>query len=514
MYPTAAVRTLAGLARPGRCLVALALLMAAACSSPESSTGSATGFGGGFNLPDISQPGARADAAGMDAGGSGETDDVQARSLEDVEDPSRRGPDGEDPNGDDAGSEPLDVEGTDAESGEPDGAEMGDTDEQADGDEQPDADELSDAEELADTEELQDTGEEEPPPPDVKADTKDAVNSMDYAWYNTPLPDEYTYADTPDTQSQPDQSSGGGGGLPPICSPQIGSVSVTETVGPGGKIDIVIWIDTSGSMSQEAAWVNQNVVKFMNYLATKNLDYRVVMFGNGLGLCNNGCPLNDPQHFLWVKVNVASTNGPNLISNPIHFDKYKGFLRPDAVHNIVAISDDNCFLQSVNFINTYKGLLTNAGMNPAFVYHSIVSFANAANPNQAGNCAGGASYGSFHIAVSQATNGSMFQLCQKDWTVLFDQLAKSVAATAKPVCTYALPAKAGKKYNPGNVKVSHIENSVVVNLTKINAEAECAAHPDGWFYDDPNNPQTATLCNETCKKLVGGALMFNFGCAL
>ena len=157
-------------------------------------------------------------------------------------------------------------------------------------------------------------------------------------------------------------------------------------------------------------------------------------------------------------------------------------------------------------------MLKNAGMQENFIYHSIVSFVNAANPAQTGNCPGGASYGSFHIGVSKSTNGSMFQLCQKDWTTLFDDLSKAVAATAKPVCTYKLPLAAGKTVTWKNVKVSHIENQVVAPLSLISNEAGCANNPNGWFYDNPLAPTTATLCEATCKKLVGGAVTFNFGC--
>lgn len=344
---------------------------------------------------------------------------------------------------------------------------------------------------------------------DAKSDAKDNGEDPNNPWYNIPLPDEYVSADTPDTSGASDTS---GQTMPSICTPVVGSVSVKETVGLGGKLDIVIWIDTSGSMSQEAAWVNQNVIKFMDYLAKKGIDYRVVMFGNGLGLCASGCPTADVQHFLWVKVGVASTNGPNLISSAVNFDKYKAFLRPDATHNIVAISDDNCSMLPATFISNYKNLLKIAGLQENFIYHSIVSFINAANPAQTGNCPGGASYGSFHIGVSKSTNGAMFQLCQKDWTVLFDDLSKAVAATAKPVCTYKLPLAPGKLVTWKNVKVSHIENQVVAPLSLITNEAGCANNPNGWFYDDPLKPTTATLCEATCKKLVGGAVTFNFGC--
>ncbi len=480
-------------------------LLFAACSAnppPNSNAGS-----GAFGLP-------TGNVGGLDAGAKDST-----ASKDSAADKDTLGV------GQDGGGTSADAgaTGADGEQPDPDAAANSDGANDPDaGDPQADAanpedGELEDATDLdgepGSEEDAQGTDEDSATPPldikDAKSDVYDNGEDPNNPWYNTPLPDEYIGADTPDAGGSSDTS---GQSLPPICTPVIGSVSVKETVGPGGKLDIVIWIDTSGSMSQEAAWVNQNVIKFMDYLAQKGIDYRVVMFGSGLGLCASGCPTADVKHFLWVQQYVSSTNGPNLISTATQFNKYKAFLRPDATHNIVAISDDNCSMLPATFVSTYENLLQGAGLMPKFIYHSIVSFVNAANPAQTGNCPGGASYGSFHIGVSKSTNGSMFQLCQKDWTLLFDDLSKAVAATAKPVCTYKLPLAAGKQVTWKNVKVSHIENQVVAPLTLIPNEAGCANNPSGWFYDDPLKPTTATLCEATCKKLVGGAVTFNFGC--
>ena len=364
---------------------------------------------------------------------------------------------------------------------------------------------------LEDTEpELEDTE------PATKSDIKDNGEDPNKPWYTIPIADQYIGPDLPDTSPSETSTSA----IPPVCSPLIGSVSVTESVGAGGKIDIVVWIDTSGSMSQEAAWTNQNMNKFTLFLESKKIDYKLVLYGTGLGLCI-GPPLGDglcnsaqPQKFLAVKFGVASTNGLTLMQTPANFAKFSLFLRPDAVHNMIGITDDNSSTPAATFKANYSTLLNNAGLNSKFVYHAICSFANEANPNQAGNCNTGASYSKQHIELAQSTNGTLYQVCKNDWTAIFDGLSKAVAATAKPVCTYNLPAPATKKYNPANVKVSHLENGVVVSLKKIANGTSCAESPNGWFYDNAVTPTTATLCDSQCKQLVGGAIVFNFGCAL
>ena len=360
------------------------------------------------------------------------------------------------------------------------------------------------------------------PVPDVVKDAgPDNGEDPTKPWYSNPLPDQYTYADTPDSKDGA-SSDVGAQAFPPVCTPQIGSVSVTESIGAGGKIDIVVWIDTSGSMSQEAAWTNQNINKFTQYLETKGLDYRLVLYGTGLGLCVGpplgtgpaACNSAQPQKFLTVKNMVASTNGLTLLMTQKNFDLYKLFLRPDAAHNIIGITDDNSSTAAATFKTNYGNMLLAVGLQDKFVYHAICSFVNEANPNQAGNCSTGAAYGLQHVSLAQSTGGTLYQVCKNDWTAIFDGLSKAVAATAKPVCTYKLPAPVSKKWNPQNVKVSHIESGVVVQLNHIAAESQCAASPNGWYYDNDLVPTTVTLCNEQCKKLVGGAVVFNFGCAL
>ncbi|MBM4344149.1 MAG: hypothetical protein FJ100_12340 [Deltaproteobacteria bacterium] len=380
---------------------------------------------------------------------------------------------------------------------------------------EPDADE-PDAEE-PDTEEPDADEPVEEVAPDVK-DVKDTGEDPSKPWYNNPIADQYVGPDLPDADSGASETSSGS--IPPVCSPLIGSVSVTETVGPGGKIDIVVWIDTSGSMSQEAKWTNENMNKFTQYLENKKIDYRLVLYGTGLGLCI-GPPLGDgacnsaqPQKFLTLKFAVASTNGLTLMQMPGNFDKFKLFMRADAVHNMLGITDDNSGTPADTFKTNYEKLLSNTGLNPKFVYHSICAYVNDQNPNQAGICNTGASYSSQHIALAQMTGGSLFQVCKTDWSAIFDGLSKAIAATAKPVCTYNLPVAANKNFNAANVKLSHLENGVVVPLKKIAGSNGCGATPDGWYYDNPSAPKTATLCDETCKKLVGGSIVFNFGCAL
>lgn len=492
-----------------RCLaVVVGVSLGAACSQPSNYQPGVFAWdgSGGWGM----------DTSGQDLGGRGGPDAIESDSVESdgAESDSLQG-DGIDNDGaQNDGAQNDGGQGTDVDPDaqapdvvDPDGGAPG-----SDAEATPDAT----SQDAVDADEPEDGQVPDTTVQDAKADVKDAqdvYDGPDVPWWAQPLPDGAGV--TQDVPPPPD-----GYVAPGVCAPVLGKLSVLETKGGGGKLDIVIWIDTSGSMSQEAAWVNQNVIKFMNYLAGKGLDYRVVMFGQGLGLCSSGCPVNDPQHFLWVQQYVGSTNGPNLISTATNFNKYKLFLRPDATHNIVAITDDNCYMQSAQFINIYKGLLKGQGLNENFVYHSIVSFVNANNPSQSGNCPGGASYGSFHIQTSQATGGSMFQLCQKDWTVLFDELAKSVAATAKAVCTYdVLPIAKGKKYNPSEVQVTHVESQTdgttkVKALKHIASEPDCKTATDGWFFDNNTSPTQVTICESKCKDLVGGNLLFNFGCAM
>jgi hypothetical protein len=55
-----------------------------------------------------------------------------------------------------------------------------------------------------------------------------------------------------------------------------------------GKADIVWWIDTSGSMGEEAKYLKANINNFATYIEKAGIDYRIIMVGQtrgSIGVC-------------------------------------------------------------------------------------------------------------------------------------------------------------------------------------------------------------------------------------
>jgi hypothetical protein len=298
----------------------------------------------------------------------------------------------------------------------------------------------------------------------------------------------------------------GGGGPPPKTWPTCAS-TVGEAKQIASGVDIIWFIDTSGSMSQETAWVQQNLNDFAQFIGGKQLDYHVILVGAS-SICVapplGGASCSDGPRYRHVKQTVGSTDGlTKLIST---YPQWQSFLRADASKNFIAVTDDNSS-KPASWFQAELAKLTNPGFPGGFVFHSIVAY----GPLPTKGCDTGARIGQVYLDLTAATKGSQFQICLKDWKPIFSQLAQSVAATAKPPCSYAIPAPpAGQEINPTQVQLTYEVGGTKQTLPQAANAAACGA---GFYYDDPAKPTTVTLCPDTCKALSGGKVVVEFGCS-
>jgi hypothetical protein len=335
-------------------------------------------------------------------------------------------------------------------------------------------------------------------------DIKDAADISDVdeePWWDLPDADAGTVDVPPpvwDSSNPPSR----------VCSPVANATPVEETVSGGGKLDILFWIDTSGSMTEEAKWLTQNLQGFADFIAKKGIDYNLMIMGTGLGLCSPKCFAPAPNHF-WNKVAVSSTNGPTKFLSS--YSTYEAFLRDDAKKNIVAVTDDNSSMTAENFT---LNLLAKPKFKDGFVHHSIVAFNEDAQGNLLpGMCNTGASLGTVYLKLTQNTGGSRFKVCEQNWAPMFEKLAANVAKTVSALCTYAIPPVAGKNPDLQQLQLSYFTGKEVVEPLKHVIEAnDCAATPNGWFFDDNANPTKVIVCDTTCQGMIGGKIVFQYGC--
>ena len=318
-----------------------------------------------------------------------------------------------------------------------------------------------------------------------------------------------------DVKNTGGNTGSGGAGL---CTPKISQLPLEE-IKKGGQVDIIWWIDTSGSMGQEAKYLNQNLNSFANFIAGSAIDYRVVLIGKSIGsiqVCV-GPPLGGPgcsggPTFLPVKEYISSKNGLQRVVQT--YPKWKSFLRKGAVKNFVAVTDDNSYGQyNANwFISQLQNLdatmfQKTQDVQHGFIFHSIVGYPNKSQ------CSTLASVGTIYLDLTAKTKGEKFKICETNWAPIFQKLAKSVVENVKPPCTHKIPLPLGVKSAEG-VTVNYVAQDDFFNVPPAKGNI-CPASGVGYTLDNPADPKKITLCNKSCDLLKGGGnIQFDFGCFL
>ena len=99
--------------------------------------------------------------------------------------------------------------------------------------------------------------------------------------------------------------------LVPVCSAIAADHQVQESTS-SSKADIVWWIDTSGSMGDEAKYLNANINNFATYIEKAGIDYRIILVGFGLGVCfkpplgGKDCEDSNLPKYTFVKQTIGS----------------------------------------------------------------------------------------------------------------------------------------------------------------------------------------------------------------
>lgn len=300
--------------------------------------------------------------------------------------------------------------------------------------------------------------------------------------------------------------------------------------------DIIIAVDTSGSMSEESAEVQANLNNFASLITAANIDVHVVLIADatvcipaplGSGSCN-GADENLPayQHVNQV---VNSTDGLQVILNT--YPQWAGSLRPNASKTIAVVSDDNSDLSAADFMSQLVAL------DPSFQgfkFDAIIAF----DPPTAcfgciGSCNGcpssccyldsfvcdsySAEEGTVYKQLVQQTGGVIGNLCLQDFDPVFNDMATAVVIDSGISCEYLIPPNPdGTAFDPTKVNVEYTSGSGnSQTIGNVASAAACTSQVGGWYYDDPQNPTKITLCPSTCSAVQGdqnGRVDVLFGC--
>jgi hypothetical protein len=282
-----------------------------------------------------------------------------------------------------------------------------------------------------------------------------------------------------------------------------------------GPVDILLAIDTSGSMAPYVCNTSTNLTAFAAAVGTNSHVVAVYQMDALLGLltaglCGNADPLAstplamDPTRYLQRTVMVDSWNALTRLSG--EFDGYKDFLRPDAPTHIVVVTDDNS--------TVFQGGITAADfkaqmeekLGHGFTFHSIVADGQ--------NGCVGTSVGTEYLSLSDETGGEKLPICSQDWSMMFEKLQEAVVATVELPCDFAIPPNpAGESVDFDAVQVV-FEPSGGEEQQIPRTELESCGDRSAWHFDNKDAPTRIVLCPTACEAVKkGGNVNIAFGCA-
>ncbi len=334
-----------------------------------------------------------------------------------------------------------------------------------------------------------------------------------------------------------------------ICENRVcgdGSCTETSSQAESGLLpaDIIVVVDNSGSMTEEAQFVQSSMNSFASIIAGSGIDYHVILISadsnNDEGICvpsplgSGSCPSDENlPTFRHVNTAVASSNAFELILST--YSQWSSSLRPNASRTITVITDDNSAMGAQDFQNQLIALdPTFAG----FVFHTICA-PYEPNPLTCMTCGSGCSncdpccglnmgvmctplpaeQGTVYQELVNTTGGVEGDLCTQDFLPAFQQMATAVVAGSQVSCVYNIPDPPGGEtidYGRVNVEYTPTPGATPEDIYFVpGGEANCAGGP-GWYYDNDTSPTQILFCDATCsyvQQSTEGAVAVKFGCA-
>lgn len=326
------------------------------------------------------------------------------------------------------------------------------------------------------------------------------------------------------------------------------SAEAKQTYAP---VDIVFAVDTSGSMVDEAAQVQSNIVSFSQQIIDSGIDAHVVMLAANPFLILPGICVPAP---LGSGVCPADTNLPNYFHHAIPtppgpiesvdglrklvelFPVYAPHLRVDVRKYVVIVTDDDSrnhpdssgdagiYENNPNgFINDYTAIdpmMSDAMGNPTWRMSGLYAYSMCANSAQVGlvwediiNATGGVSGDICNCSLGNPACAPTFQ-------TVFDQLAEQIIDGSEPIpCQWQIPEPPmGEVLDPDyvNVEFIDIDGGMAEPIYHVDDAGACDPVAGGWYYDDNAEPKNIILCPVSCEQVSaaaeGSEINLLFGC--
>ncbi len=327
----------------------------------------------------------------------------------------------------------------------------------------------------------------------------------------------------------------------------------TETVAEADPVilpaDIIIVVDNSGSMWDEAQAVQNSMTDFVGAITASGVDAHVIMISADstadIGICvpppvgSGLCPADENlPRYRHVIQTVGSTNALDLIltNYPLYWEN----LRPDAVRHILVITDDNSSMNAAHFTTS---LLDLDPSFEGFIFSGIISpysiraldcilceLSSSCHTADCDSCCGKDSYlnllcvplpakdGTVYRELIAATGGVEGNLCIQEFMPAFQMIATVVVGGSRVACVYDIPdPPEGEVIDTTRVNVEYQPSPFddPQDIYHVPGGASACNDEGGWYYDNQNPPQQIHLCPATCAQVtstIDAIVKVKFGC--
>lgn len=304
-------------------------------------------------------------------------------------------------------------------------------------------------------------------------------------------------------------------------SVEIGCEAACERLSTGAKLreaslDLVVGIDSSGSMREEQELVEENLGRFLEILEASGIDIRVIL------LAGRQFPVPADVRVLSLPLAIDSITGWDVMID--RFDEYGGYLRAGVPAQYLLITDDDTRIHPSpslpgmppspeEFVGQMEALL-----NSPFIYHSISSPGDSFQPCE-GDHGAAARAGMAQLEAVDLTGGTQLSICTPDWAPLFDTFAEALLETVPASCEFELPPAPGDAaYSTSgtDVQFAGLDDPTVYTVPATISAETCGAD-GGWYFDDRSEPTSVHFCDNTCEAVARSklpALTIALGCEI
>jgi hypothetical protein len=302
--------------------------------------------------------------------------------------------------------------------------------------------------------------------------------------------------------------------------------------------DIIIAVDTSGSMSEESAEVQQNLNNFATIITNSGIDVHVVLIADanvcipaplGSGSCGGADELLPGYRHVVQTVN--SNDALQVILNT--YPQWQPSLRANATKTFLVVTDDNSDMSAADFTNQLLAL--DPPTFQGFLFHGIVANSDVLDcfgftcpnnppnpccysPGPIGCDSYGAAEGTVYKQLTMQTMGITGDLCAQEFDPIFQAMAEGVITASQLSCEYPIPEPPmGETFNPAQTNVLYTPGGQMQAqpIYHVPGGVNDCGPMGGWYYDDPSNPTMIIVCPATCDILQGdtmGKVDVEFGC--